>query len=274
MKNTTFRKKALLSSVAMLLVAIVALGSATFAWFTQNPTVTATGLVMDASVTGGLQIYAGKAKDAGLLDWATSTTLNAVANTETEDEKDAVTDPAGITFGTPVSYSYDANATFRTTSAGDEDNYAKKADAAISGGSADYTEKIYLRTSVAGGGTVQVDKAKVTITKSNENTTDLANAVRIMLVADDGTVLGTWSIDGVANKYLTADAVSATDYPDAVASGTAKTFDTPLTIAADGTDYVTAYVWLDGEDDACKTTNVQNLKDIVSGVSIEFTLKA
>lgn len=33
MTNTKFRKRALLSSVAMLLVALVALGSATFAWF-------------------------------------------------------------------------------------------------------------------------------------------------------------------------------------------------------------------------------------------------
>lgn len=272
MKNTTFRKKALLSSVAMLLVAIVALGSATFAWFTQNPTVTATGLVMDASVTGGLQIYAGKAKDAGLLDWGTSTTLNAIANAETEDATDAVTDPAGITFGTPVSYNYAASG-FYTTSAADEDNYAKKADAAISGGSVDYSEKIYLRTSVAGGGTVQVDKAKVTITKSNENTTDLANAVRIMLVDDEDNVLGTWSLDGTANKYLTATAVSAENYPDAVASGTAKSFD-PITVSAAGTDYVTVYVWLDGEDDACKTTNVQNLKDLVSSVSVDFTLAA
>ena len=30
------KKRALISSVAMLLVAIIALGTATFAWFTQN----------------------------------------------------------------------------------------------------------------------------------------------------------------------------------------------------------------------------------------------
>ncbi len=44
MKNTTFRKKALLSSVCMLLVALVALGSATFAWFTSSSSATAEGL--------------------------------------------------------------------------------------------------------------------------------------------------------------------------------------------------------------------------------------
>lgn len=56
MKNTTFRKKALLSSVAMLLVALVALGSATFAWFSANPTVTATGLSVKSSAADGLKI--------------------------------------------------------------------------------------------------------------------------------------------------------------------------------------------------------------------------
>jgi hypothetical protein len=56
MKNTTFRKKALLSSVAMLLVALVALGSATFAWFSSNKVVTADGMDVKAAAAKGLQI--------------------------------------------------------------------------------------------------------------------------------------------------------------------------------------------------------------------------
>ncbi len=54
MKNT--RKKMLLSSVAMLLVALVALGSATYAWFTINKEVTADTMVVNAATTAGLQI--------------------------------------------------------------------------------------------------------------------------------------------------------------------------------------------------------------------------
>lgn len=56
MKNTTFRKKALLSSVAMLLVALVALGSATFAWFSSNKTVTADGMNVTSAAAQGLVI--------------------------------------------------------------------------------------------------------------------------------------------------------------------------------------------------------------------------
>lgn len=56
MTNTKFRKRALLSSVAMLLVALVALGSATFAWFVDDPTADAKGLTASSQSSTGLQI--------------------------------------------------------------------------------------------------------------------------------------------------------------------------------------------------------------------------
>lgn len=58
MKNTKSRKKILLSSIAMLLVALVALGSATYAWFTVNKTVTAGTMQITAAAPSGLQITA------------------------------------------------------------------------------------------------------------------------------------------------------------------------------------------------------------------------
>lgn len=65
MKNTTFRKKALLSSVAMLLVALVALGSATFAWFTSSTSATASDL--GASTTKSSELLVAK-KDLDFKD--------------------------------------------------------------------------------------------------------------------------------------------------------------------------------------------------------------
>ena len=56
MTNTKFRRRALISSVAMLLVALVALGSATFAWFTENPQVKAEGITAQAQTSTGLEI--------------------------------------------------------------------------------------------------------------------------------------------------------------------------------------------------------------------------
>lgn len=54
MKNT--RKKMLLSSIAMLLVALIALGSATFAWYITNATVTAETSQFSAASADGLVI--------------------------------------------------------------------------------------------------------------------------------------------------------------------------------------------------------------------------
>jgi hypothetical protein len=50
------RKKILLSSIAMLLVALVALGSATFAWFSVNKTVVADSIKVQAIAADGLVI--------------------------------------------------------------------------------------------------------------------------------------------------------------------------------------------------------------------------
>ena len=56
MKRSTFRKSSLISSVALLLVAIVALSGATFAWFTTGTTTQATGVKLTAQSVSGLYI--------------------------------------------------------------------------------------------------------------------------------------------------------------------------------------------------------------------------
>ncbi|MGN1113039.1 MAG: hypothetical protein ACI4RP_07535 [Acutalibacteraceae bacterium] len=55
-RKKSFKKKALLSSLSMLMVATVAVGSATFAWFTNNKSVTADGMKVQAAAATGLQI--------------------------------------------------------------------------------------------------------------------------------------------------------------------------------------------------------------------------
>lgn len=75
MKNTTFRKKALLSSIAMLLVALVALGSATFAWFSTKTTAHAEAL--KANTTQGTNLMISESKTTGWtqnLTFANATT--------------------------------------------------------------------------------------------------------------------------------------------------------------------------------------------------------
>ena len=60
------KKRALISSVAMLLVAIIALGTATFAWFTTNTSATADKLSVKTIKASELQV-SDEQKNKGLL---------------------------------------------------------------------------------------------------------------------------------------------------------------------------------------------------------------
>lgn len=54
--NSKAIRKQLLAAVAMVLVAAVALGSSTYAWFVNNSTVQATGMSVKATAEGGIEI--------------------------------------------------------------------------------------------------------------------------------------------------------------------------------------------------------------------------
>lgn len=68
--NSKAIKRQLLAAIAMVLVAALALGSSTYAWFVASGTVTATGMNVQVQSEGGLAIsYGGTA-------WATTATAN------------------------------------------------------------------------------------------------------------------------------------------------------------------------------------------------------
>ena len=74
------KKRALISSVAMLLVAIIALGTATFAWFTSNTTATADGIYVRTQKVSELEIK-------GKLDNAYGTNVHYnVGNADTRQK--------------------------------------------------------------------------------------------------------------------------------------------------------------------------------------------
>ena len=58
--KTTSRKRLLISSVAMLLVAMLALGTATFAWFTNNTSTTASGINVKTVQASDLKVASSK----------------------------------------------------------------------------------------------------------------------------------------------------------------------------------------------------------------------
>ena len=91
------RKKMLLSSIAMLLVALVALGSATFAWYFTNNTVTAETTQFSAAAASGLVIR--HVNEASQASW-TDKIEDLVGKVENPDASPATTGltPASITY--------------------------------------------------------------------------------------------------------------------------------------------------------------------------------
>lgn len=79
-KSINSLKKQLVAAVAMVVVAAVALGSSTYAWFAANNRVTATGMEVTAATEGGIEIAYGKSTDAS-GDWGTTASAKMTSAT-------------------------------------------------------------------------------------------------------------------------------------------------------------------------------------------------
>lgn|GEM_PF-795293 len=233
MTNTKFRKRALLSSVAMLLVALVALGSATFAWFVANPSVTASGLVMKTSASTGLLVKSESVNAISGTPFAKETKLDAAglaegvaaadADTVAEFTAHASRDLQPVTFegtnsGTFAATFDDSNAlVFKDIVAAKSSESTKKSDGTWNTQTAQtpsvgtgyyYKENIYVRTSAGSTGTATVAKANVTITLGNSSDT-IKNAVRVALVANQYDSTNQTTTSTLVGVWAPADAMDA-----------------------------------------------------------------
>ena len=320
MKKTqkSFRKKALLSSLSMLLVSTVAVGSATFAWFTQNPTATASGLVMRADAANGLKILTESRADKLPANNAFLSIdyLNHNGNASVPGTSDT------SLMMTPVSYNFAiANPTGTndaekngsiseafTTTANLDSASAANDKAAISTLTAGYNkntyaEKIFCKlvgnSDPNATSNIRLDNLNVTWTSVNGKTTEeqaqitgLQSSARFIIEYYDGTkkqILGAYSKDGITTEpslTQTIDAVKA-DNSDVATKGYANATKGSVSYTAlpgngavnlelgtvnnSGNNYVRVYIFLDGEDDDCKTSNI-SASDLIDSVELKLTI--
>ncbi len=286
MKKTqkSFRKKALLSSLSMLLVSTVAVGSATFAWFTSNKSVTASGMSVKAAAATGLQITKDNANE-----WAPSVTF-----TPLED--------ANMTIS-PVSLSYSNGTAFSTlgtpifpTSAEKDGKWTELKDSSFTGwddttaqfpdiehgkakeavGSNKYfvAYKVGIKST---GAAISGVKGKVTFTE-----TPSKEYMRIAVVksADsdinttDGTTTPTattWDSDTVKAAYGKETApVAITDVtPVETSQATLLASDASFDVGVvdqNKAQWYTILIWFEGQDAQCVDAN----QALTGNVSINF----
>lgn len=245
--KTTSRKRLLISSVAMLLVAMLALGTATFAWFTSSTTVTADGL-----------------------------------NAKTVKSSKLVISDSHRTWGQEIHYGQNGK-TFRPASSADGekwfkadaakfDNYAKPADvdfeALTSLNGYVFTEEF----NVANAGEAAVDDVTITVSGLNNN---YARIALVEVTSEGQAIVGkTFATSVMDNAGIAYDAVKTAKTTESIT----PTTDTSITVGSlagkvgaaevGGAKYYKLYVWFEGQDAQCTDGAAgQSIGDIQISVS-------
>lgn len=282
MTNTKFRKRALLSSVAMLLVALVALGSATFAWFVDSPNASASGLAIKATASKGLEVKA--ATDS--RGFSNATILNYDSQTQASGSGAFNIQPASYVGGNSflgvkalAGNAADANPE-ETVSAVTPFNNTTGFTAADSGV---YKEEIALK--VTGGEAADVYLSGITVTGAATGK-DVISALRILLTDASGTVL---AYTNASTATTGSDKVFVTDdgnklYKNTTAGNASTDDDATLALAlaktkvaeavdTSGNTKLNLYVFLNGFDANCKS-NVVDGSQLLSSITLNFTITA
>lgn len=242
------KKRALISSVAMLLVAIIALGTATFAWFTKNTQATADQLSVKTIKASELQL----SKTTG--EWSDQIHYNYV---------DKTLKPASSVDGTNWFTAVAEGQSSYVSAEGNAENISDKLDGYV------FKEQLNVRNN----GKAAVENVKI---KFNLQETEANNGryLRLALVpASERGPKATVTKEDFKKSVFASAADSANALVDA-------TKNEELVKAIDGTNgevkvgnlagkddktegvvsvkYYNLYVWFEGQDTDCKNANSGN----------------
>lgn len=256
-KHLLTKKRALISSVAMLLVAIIALGTATFAWFTKNTRSYADQIQVKTSKVSSLVL---SKKDRA--NWQSHIQYGV---------KDRVMYPASSSNGSDWFY---ANAS--DAASGEVDNTSIKDAKGEGVTTADYVFDDELN--IKNSGAVKVTNVKITFKLQGENS-DYAR-VALVPIGVDGSAITTDGTFGTGTVY----GKKATPYqPISSLAGDLGASITPSTkyevnvpdLDVDQAAYYKLYVWFEGQDvdciDAKSGQSIPNLVFDVDGKPVKDT---
>lgn len=258
--STKSLKKQLMAAIAMVLVAAVALGSSTYAWFANNNTVTANGMQINATTEGTMLVISDSV--SGLGDKKTAFTFDPVEKGENLLPIHPVY--TGISGNAVTAWNHAYSDSYNTA-------ISNSTETAIA--SAQLSGKYYLTTDLYIGldnTNTSAAVGAITVTgvtlESTGNT--LLDSARVLMVVDD-KVVGCFG----NNTCLSA---KGTEY----AVGTPATADTMTALSDTNTGTVSAgltagqnvkvtlYIYFDGRDASCTS---EKFDASAVTCSLEFT---
>lgn len=252
--------KKLIPALCMLLISAVLVGTSTFAWFSMNTTVTATGMNITAkSESIFLQIIpaSGTFSDSAAQDTATASTATkevrptSAAKTIADTSLTALTaSDASSAIKFAEAFSNDPSVSTRHTNYADVTTAAKATDA-----SNVYTLindfKIRLNPTTGTTSANNLTVSGVTIESDNDTTANdiMLDAVRVLVVCGDA-----WTIWNSTGSVVSSNS-------NVIASSVTTT----------ATD-VKVYIYFDGEQASTTTNNATTLSTDGYDVEITFTV--
>lgn len=272
--NSKAIKKQLLAAVAMVLVAAVALGSSTYAWFVASGSVKAEGMKVQAKAEGGLAIrWAGVASEL----WATT------ASAKMTDAKALL--PASTADLAKWTY---AKALKANASNADTSTYENVTGKVFAGDSGAYAENEYvvmqpfeIRSTAADKLAKGLYVSNVTVTRGDNTDKDLDLAIRVgvRLVTEDG-FSGNFiyaPLTGASTSYTWKDPTQQNKETGVTLAtvGTASDNNSQLVNKAETVPFgegqavkVQVFIWYEGEDAKLYSDNFIT-NDL--SISVEFS---
>lgn len=276
--NSKKLKTQLLAAVAMTLVAVIALGSSTFAWFAANTKVEATGMKVTATTTSNLLIAE---------DTLTSTSKLADDLFKTSVSVDFGTDgkllqPVSTIDGTNFYYTKGTNVKGDGDAIADEyklltgdgstdgdfkgENYYNN-DKSL--GYVDYVFQLKAINSFGEKAEIRLTKLDLTYNNTEAAKQDNSKAYRVAVFTEDistanpasgvGTLDKIYSVADAANHTVGKAVNSENNLGDVnTANNVVATMDDSKTT---GMYKVVVRLWLEGEDKTCTSSTFMDLKD-------------
>ena len=280
--NVKALRKQLMAAIAMVVVAAVALSSATYAWFVSNNRVTATTTQISAQSNAAYLLI-----EAGSKTTTNSTTSDTAAET--------VGTGSGQTYADAALYpaqwknNFDASKTttgdkiyqFETAYASDKTKANEKTGTRFAVGdpsaavTADYAllNTFYVGTGTYDGEFTNLKVSNMTVTATEDASLKTAMRLLIMAYAPDGSGnYGTTPTSWVVAKYN--DGTTATiESQSLTGEGTAGVVYAPQFGKSEGDVKIEIYAYYDGADTQVYTTNLTKLTLCGATVTFDATPK-
>ncbi len=273
MKKKKVNKK-LAGAFAMLLLSAAMLGTATYAWFTMNKQVTVTGMKLKANAEDGLLI-----SDSTKTNWATSWDVNmssgaALAPTSAA----AVASPQFVSNKSDYYDDAQADQTQRYENLTldwsiEAPNSGSVGSVTVGTKTINYVLKRTFYIKSAGSETWKANLVidEVTAEAATSNSGNLNKSLRVLVVANETDAFIYAPISGATALYNwkgTAAGATAVAAQTTPATDSTCTHVTSIPITDAGAIKVEMYMYFEGEDANCKSSNI-------SGISVdELTVSA